>query len=106
MTTLRQKKVTLLPEGDTCTITPNARRTVASLATDGNITMVCNVSKSHVGDELVLVVTGTSFTLTFGEGMIFTSCGEVDTDPFSRSNNWIGHFFFDGEKFLNTVEDC
>ena len=110
---IQQKQVILtLDEESNCQITPNARKTIATLTLDdvdsSVITLIVNSSLSKIGDELVFVFYMPSWQLLIKpeNGLIYTSCSDLDDEAFSPGDRWVGHFFYDGEKFLNTYEDC
>lgn len=106
---VKNKKVILTIDGGNCNVTPSSRRTIATLSgANGTITFIVDTSLSAIGDELILIISSeeAEFLFLAENGFIFTSCREVDTEAFNGGSSWIGHFFFDGDKFLNTYENC
>ena len=111
---VQNKKITLtLDESGNCLVHPTARRTIAVLEdAHDTVTFIADGSDSVVGDELILVVKKLvdaewGFLFLADNNFVFTSCREVDDEVFPPGgSSWIGHFFFDGNKFLDTYEDC
>lgn len=120
---LKNKTLDLVNNSGSCEIVTDARRTIALLEdVTGFINFTADVSKCKIGDELVLIIKqgsgGSDLQLKFtNTEFVFSSCSDVnqvggeenDYDiQFNADNNrrWVGHFFFDGSKYLNTAEDC
>ncbi len=112
---LRAKELTLVAIEDVVTVSPNARRTFASFATPlvANATVVLDSSNVIVGDELVLSLKSDGvnvYTITFGEGFLFTHCGGVseggNTMEIGTDDRWIGHFWYNGTTFVDTSDNC
>lgn len=115
---VRNKTITLVNDAGNCTVATNSRRTIASLTeATGTITFIVDSSKCVIGDELVLIVTqgidGDPLVLDFDTpDFAFSSCrtvgGEDSQMIFNVNENirWVGHFFFDGSRYVNTAEDC
>lgn len=107
---IQNKTITLAVDGGNCIIRPDSRRTIAILNdSSGTVTFIFNGSLSSIGDELVIIAKSESaleFLFLPENGVIFTSCRQIDEETFNPESPWVGHFFFDGEKFLDTYENC
>ncbi len=116
---LKNKTVVLTVDGGNCVIATSARRTIALLEdVTGLITFTNDTSKCRIGDELVLIIKqgadGDALQLSFTPtDFVFSSCGDIGGEggfdmEFSTNENarWVGHFFFDGSRYLDTAEDC
>lgn len=82
----------------TITVVPNAYETIYKVGTlTGNPSVVCTVTKAHVGDKVVFLflTSGAARTVTFGTGMIASATLVVDS-----AQNASATFVFNGTKFL------
>lgn len=116
MAIVRKTSITLSVTDNTCSITPNCRRTIATLDdTESNITFIVDNSRSQPGDELIFITHSIAPRQLYfypDNGFVLTSCRTANTPNneeesyFTPPPEWVGKFTFDGDKFVNTYEIC
>ena len=111
---VKKKIIDLTVSDGVCSIVPHTRKTIAVLEhAEGDIICHVDPSRSIVGDELVLILSrdnlGVNWSFTFAKenNFVFTSCGELENGTYSPGNkSFVMNFFFNGNYFLDTFENC
>ncbi len=109
---IRKNTLELSVTDENCYIHPSSGKNIAVLeGANGTVTFHATTTSASIGDEITLIVKRNSledaWAFLFSTNMIFTACRTIETEEFSPSGySWVGHFFYDGSKFINTYEDC
>ncbi len=115
------KHITMIPVDSTITIAPQDRRNICTLLnTSGTFDFVVETTNCQFGDEIVLIFSKASENLTLNfpsEQFVLTYCsspvqvlqlvgeGNNTENPGDvSSDTWQTQFFFDGTKFIYTMD--
>ncbi len=112
-----KKTIVLTPTESSVTISPNGRRTFASFNSElsSNVSIALNDSSCLVGDELIVSSkvasdAESSVQLTFSTDFVYTACGSNNESEnivsIDAGDRWLGHFWFNGDKFINYYDNC
>jgi len=86
--------------------------TIDNTSSSVNFTIDAYTPSASLGDKVTLmfkpsVVGGNQIHMTLSNDFYYTSCGDLNTsENLQNLQRWVFNFTFDGEKYVNTKDNC